>query len=255
MTCESSVPDAYILLARGGYSGKAAEEQTAQIVARMAGALNNSYVAAAFVDQGEPALPTALEHAAQAGARCILVQPIYFPDDINLHRWLMKVIKRWHVQWSGPTVHVLMGAPLGQQPLYADALAAHLAAVPADVANVTAEPPAHWEKDPDGWSHVPAFRCHVLLCRGPRCTAAGADQVVQRLRTQLKSHHLVQDDRVLTVQTGCLYPCNWGPLMVVYPDGIWYGDLSDDAIDQIVERHFVGGAVVDDYVVKRANND
>ena len=62
-----------------------------------------------------------------------------------------------------------------------------------------------------------------------------------------KAQKLTRDDRVLVAQTGCLYPCNLGPMMVVYPDGVWYGGLTADAIDQIVEEHFVGGQPVKEY--------
>jgi (2Fe-2S) ferredoxin len=67
----------------------------------------------------------------------------------------------------------------------------------------------------------------------------------------LKVNKLLKDDRVLVAQTGCLYPCNLGPLLVVYPDGVWYGRLNEAAIDRIITEHFLGHQVVDDHVVHR----
>ena len=55
------------------------------------------------------------------------------------------------------------------------------------------------------------------------------------------------DDAVLVAQTGCLYPCNLGPVMVVYPEGIWYGGLSEEGVERIIEEHFEGGQIVAHY--------
>ena len=52
----------------------------------------------------------------------------------------------------------------------------------------------------------------------------------------------------MVAQSGCLYPCNHGPLMAAYPDGVWYGDLTEVTIDRIVQEHFVEGQVVVEYV-------
>jgi (2Fe-2S) ferredoxin len=57
----------------------------------------------------------------------------------------------------------------------------------------------------------------------------------------------------LVAQTGCLYPCNLGPVMVVYPEGVWYGTLDNNTVEQIVQEHFVAGQVVADFCYHRAN--
>ena len=51
--------------------------------------------------------------------------------------------------------------------------------------------------------------CQVLLCRGPRCTGFGANQVATALSERLAEHDLGDDD-VLVTATGCLFPCNLG---------------------------------------------
>ena len=55
--------------------------------------------------------------------------------------------------------------------------------------------------------------------------------------------------RVAMVATGCLGFCNAGPLMVVYPQGIWYQPRTNEDIDEIVESHFVGGRPVERLIV------
>ena len=42
---------------------------------------------------------------------------------------------------------------------------------------------------------------------------------------------------VQPLQTGCQYPCNHGPLMIAYPDGVWYGPMDEDSIAPVLTRH------------------
>jgi (2Fe-2S) ferredoxin len=51
------------------------------------------------------------------------------------------------------------------------------------------------------------------------------------------------------VATGCLGFCSAGPLMVVYPEGIWYQPKTPDDIDEIFESHLRGGRPVERLIV------
>jgi len=106
------------------------------------------------------------------------------------------------------------------------------------------------QEDPasPGWSTIPPHRYHVLLCAGPRCATQGSLELWQYLRGRLIARGLATGkDRALLVRTGCLYPCNLGPVMVVYPEGTWYCALTARAIDRIVDEQFAQGQVVDAY--------
>jgi (2Fe-2S) ferredoxin len=106
---------------------------------------------------------------------------------------------------------------------------------------------ANYEEHP-AWSVIPPHKNHVLFCQGPRCTASGSGDLGGYLRKRLKEEGLEENaGHVLEAQTGCLFPCNLGPLMVVYPEGTWYCGLDRAAIDRIIEEHFHGGQVVTDY--------
>jgi (2Fe-2S) ferredoxin len=239
--------DAIILLGRGGYS-RGPQEQMTNLVNAIQEALPQTRVVGAFVDQSEPSLPAALQEHAVAGGRQILVQPLFLPADHNLQRWLAKVIMRWYSQWQGENVAICLAESLGDQPALRKAVVEAVQQVRPYTRNIPETPPLNWEENPAGWSHLPDHAHHVFFCRGPRCTALGADQLATCLRNQLKAYKLTGDDRVLVAQSGCLCPCNHGPLMVVYPDGVWYGDLTEEAIDHIVQEHFVEGQVVNEYV-------
>lgn len=245
--------DAVILLGRGGYSS-APEEQLRAMVDAVRAQMPIPYVAHAFVDQGAPRLPAALDAIALAGAQSILVMSVFVPSDRNLQRWLAKVIARWHAERVGSPANVAvtvhMADALGDHATLGDAVVGALSNVQVEHANIAANPPKDWERDPDGWSELPEHSRHILFCRGPRCTSRGADDLYRELLMCARSDREAFEG-VESVSTGCLFPCNLGPLMVVYPEGVWYGRLDTERIQRIVKEHFAGGQVVEDFVVGR----
>lgn len=74
------------------------------------------------------------------------------------------------------------------------------------------------------WQDVPDRGRHVLVCRGPRCAARGAADTAAAIREQVRAHELKDD--VLIAQTGCLYPCNHAPVVVVNPGNHWWGPVT-----------------------------
>lgn len=91
---------------------------------------------------------------------------------------------------------------------------------------------------------------HVLMCVGPRCTAGGceADTLFQVLGQAIDARH---DLRVKRTRTHCFAVCRNGPLMVVYPEGVWYQQLNAEHIEKIVEEHLVNHRPVDALVFHR----
>ncbi len=230
-----------ILLSRGGYSA-APRRQVERLTEVVRASGRYALVLPALVDQGEPSLPEALDTCAEAGATRVIVLPLFFPGDANLQIWLAKVIRRWQAAQPQPAMAVTLAAGLGDHPALAAALLAALTAADEAGGDVAESPPSNWERDPAGWSVLPAHQRHLLTCRGPRCTALGADACWQRLRDSLAEHGLRSaEERVLVAATGCLYPCNRGPVLVVYPAGVWYGELTPELIDRIVAEHLVSG--------------
>ncbi len=98
------------------------------------------------------------------------------------------------------------------------------------------------------------FRHHAFCCFQQRpaghprgsCTASGATPLWERLSSKIQSAELAS---VAMVGTGCLGFCGAGPLMVVYPEGVWYQPKSLGDIDEIVESHFIGGRPVERLIV------
>lgn len=236
-----------ILLGRGGYS-KAPAEQMERLKQAVESEMQVDLVQGAFIDQGSPSLLDALKSCLDMELDRVFVMPVYLPTDRNLERWLAGVMKRWlhdHPQAAfALTLTEGIGDSTALDAALIDTLKTHLN-TPQEALSKSPDDPNH----PD-WSAVPPHQYHVLFCRGPRCNTIGAGEIAARLSQRLQEKDLLDKD-VLVVRTGCLYPCNLGPLMVVYPDGVWYGGLDEEAIDQIVEQHFIGGEVVERYVCYR----
>ena len=96
---------------------------------------------------------------------------------------------------------------------------------------------------------------HIFVCTGPFCDPEGK---AMRLYAQLAHRlgDLGQYDNPQRVKRGitpCLGVCHSGPIVVVYPDGIWYCQVDDALLDRIVEEHLRNGRPVEDAVYHRLN--
>ena len=58
-------------------------------------------------------------------------------------------------------------------------------------------------------------------------------------------------DRVKRGETPCLGVCSGGPIVVVYPEGIWYAGVTPALLERIVAEHLVNGNVVEEAVFHR----
>ena len=86
------------------------------------------------------------------------------------------------------------------------------------------------------------FRSHMLMCAGTACVSQGCLKIMERLKQELKNRGL--DEEVKVVITGCNGFCAEGPIMVVYPEGIFYGKLKPEDVSLIVEEHILKGRPV-----------
>ncbi len=95
------------------------------------------------------------------------------------------------------------------------------------------------------------FRHHVFICENLRpdgdqrgsCTARGSAELRQAFKDELARRGLKGEVRANGA--GCLDACSHGPSVVVYPEGVWYGQVRPEDVAEIVERHLVGGQPVE----------
>ena len=87
------------------------------------------------------------------------------------------------------------------------------------------------------------YRSHVLVCGGTGCTSSGSQQIMVKLRDELKEQGL--DQEVSVVQTGCHGLCALGPIMIIYPDATFYAMVKEEDISEIVSEHLLKGRPVE----------
>ncbi|KKM10429.1 hydrogenase [Clostridiales bacterium PH28_bin88] len=96
------------------------------------------------------------------------------------------------------------------------------------------------------------YRAHVLVCAGAGCVSSGCQAVKQSLLQQLKSFGLEKEVRV--VETGCMGPCDLGPVVVVYPEGVFYQRVKPEDTEEIVGQHLYKGRVVNRLVYRSVDS-
>ena len=101
---------------------------------------------------------------------------------------------------------------------------------------------------------IGAYRRHLLVCTGPRCTQHGeSQQLFDALGAKFKAAGLDQGDlRVKRTRVSCFAACKGGPVVCVQPDGTWYYNVTPENMDRIITQHLVGGQPVEDLVFHQA---
>jgi len=95
------------------------------------------------------------------------------------------------------------------------------------------------------------YRRHVFFCCNQRpapekcCATAGALEMQQYAKQRVKALGISGPGEVRINKAGCLDRCEEGPVLVVYPEAVWYTYVDRSDIDEIIERHVVGGEVVE----------
>lgn len=95
------------------------------------------------------------------------------------------------------------------------------------------------------------YRKHVFFCTNQRDdgSACCADKSAQALRDYAKSRvkalGMSGEGRIRINNSGCLDRCEEGPVIVVYPEGVWYTYVDKEDIDEIIDQHLLKGQVVE----------
>ena len=86
------------------------------------------------------------------------------------------------------------------------------------------------------------FRSNVLVCGGTGCTSSNSEQIIERLKEEIKAQGLEKEVNV--IRTGCFGLCALGPIMVVYPEGAFYSRVTPEDVPEIVSEHLLKGRIV-----------
>ncbi len=97
---------------------------------------------------------------------------------------------------------------------------------------------------------------HVFICSSSRingqqkgfCHSKEAVQIASTFMELVDEFELSSE--VMVTNTGCFGICDKGPIVVVYPEGTWYGSVTVDDVEEIVESHLENGEVVERLLIK-----
>lgn len=95
------------------------------------------------------------------------------------------------------------------------------------------------------------YKQHVFFCVNQReaeascCNNHGAKEILDYAKDRIKNLKLNRKGEVRINLAGCLDHCNDGPVIVIYPEEIWYTYVDKKDIDEIIEEHLQNGRVVE----------
>ncbi len=93
---------------------------------------------------------------------------------------------------------------------------------------------------------------HIFVCTSCRingqqkgmCFARDSVDLVQRFAEAAQEQDIT--GKIMITNTGCFGICDKGPVVVVYPEGVWYGNVTEEDVDKILEQHIIGGNPVEE---------
>jgi (2Fe-2S) ferredoxin len=89
---------------------------------------------------------------------------------------------------------------------------------------------------------------HLFVCLGPDCChAKEGEQLWEFVKQRVKETGL----RAMRTKAGCFRICTGGPWLVIYPEGTWYGAVTPERFERILQHHLLGGEPVREWLVAR----
>lgn len=90
----------------------------------------------------------------------------------------------------------------------------------------------------EGFMKKPTY--HIFICSSSRmsgepkgvCQKKGGSALIQHLDEEIQSRGM---ENIMITNTGCFKLCDRGPIMVIYPQGYWYADLTEEKVDEILD--------------------
>ena len=95
------------------------------------------------------------------------------------------------------------------------------------------------------------FQHHVFFCINERddgracCADRNAQALQEYAKKRLKTLNMNGPGKIRINKAGCLDRCEEGPVLVRYPEGIWYTYIDEEDIDEIVDSHLIAGKPVE----------
>lgn len=96
---------------------------------------------------------------------------------------------------------------------------------------------------------------HIFICTSSRtngvqkglCHQKGSVKIVEKFMEEIEDRDMSEE--CMVNNTGCFGICSRGPVAVIYPEGVWYGNLTPEAVEEIMDEHIEGGKPVEKYMI------
>jgi (2Fe-2S) ferredoxin len=100
------------------------------------------------------------------------------------------------------------------------------------------------------------YEKHIFICENKRlhddprgcCYDKGSSEIKVKFKERIRQLGLKASVRVNT--SGCLDACEFGPSIVVYPEQIWYGSVTIDDVEEIIQDHIINNKPVERLMIK-----
>lgn len=95
------------------------------------------------------------------------------------------------------------------------------------------------------------FKHHVFFCCNQRaegegcCNNFGASGAQSYAKERIAQLKLNGEGKIRINKAGCLARCNQGPVLVVYPDAVWYTYIDTDDVEEIIQEHLINNRIVE----------
>ncbi len=98
------------------------------------------------------------------------------------------------------------------------------------------------------------FEKHIFICTNQRapgekksCGEACGLELIKEFKKQMKDQNL--NSRMRAQKSGCLDACEYGPTVVVYPEGVYYGAVTPADVSEIVQEHLLNNRPVERLII------
>ena len=95
------------------------------------------------------------------------------------------------------------------------------------------------------------FKHHVFFCCNQReagescCNALGASELQTYAKERISQLKMTGTGKVRINKAGCLDRCDQGPVMVIYPEAVWYTYVDKEDVEEIIQEHLVNDRIVE----------
>lgn len=93
----------------------------------------------------------------------------------------------------------------------------------------------------------------VMVCGGTGCTSSDSNQIIDKLNQEIEARGI--QEQVEVVRTGCFGLCELGPVVIVYPEGIFYSRVEVQDIPKLVETHLLQGKPYEKKIYEKTRQD